>query len=79
MTEDQVRHMVDRFLSWRLPQNFAPDNGISFEQVIYGGMSAENQAAHWPVGTNLLDATQTEAMIRYMIEALPEEVVSDQT
>jgi hypothetical protein len=70
ITDDQIKHMVNRFLQWRLPANFAPDNGVSFKQVIYDGMSPENQAAHWPVGTNLLDATQAEAMVRHMVEGL---------
>ncbi len=25
MNEDQIKHMVDRFLSWRLPENFRPE------------------------------------------------------
>jgi hypothetical protein len=67
-TDDRIKRMVDRFLSWQLPENFSPDNGISFKQVIYDGMSPENQAAHWPVGTNLLDCSQAEAMVRHMVE-----------
>lgn len=30
-TEAQIKHMVERFLNWRLPENFNPDAGISFE------------------------------------------------
>lgn len=68
-SEAQIKHMVDRFLGWRLPENFRPDNGISFKQVIYEGMAPENQAAHWPVGTNLFDYDQAEAMVRHMLVA----------
>lgn len=64
---DQIKRMVDRFLMWRLPPNFSPDNGISFKKVVYDGMSLENQGAHWPVGANLLDATQAEAMVRHLL------------
>jgi hypothetical protein len=49
--------MVDRFLSWKLPEDFAPDGGVCFEG---GG----------PIGTNLFTATQAEAMIRHLLEGL---------
>jgi hypothetical protein len=28
MADDQIKHMIYRFLSWRLPENFNPDGGI---------------------------------------------------
>lgn len=31
MTEEQIKHMVSRFLGWKLPKNFNPDAGISFK------------------------------------------------
>ena len=60
MTEDQIKHMVDRFLGWKLPRDFKPDGGISFDLI----------SARGPSGTNLFDATQAEAMVRYMAERL---------
>lgn len=65
MTPEQIKHMVDRFLSWKLPENFNPDGGVSYTRPDY--------PSSWPgpVGTNLLTATQAEAMVRHMIEALP--------
>ena len=30
MTDDQINHMVSRFLQWKLPENFSPDCGITF-------------------------------------------------
>ena len=33
MTEAQIKHMVDRFLMWKLPEHFNPDDGISFDAV----------------------------------------------
>lgn len=58
-----VKHMVDRFLWWVLPEPWHPDGGIEFKktplEVLSGGM---------PTGTNLFDATQAEAMIRHMLE-----------
>lgn len=66
MTDEQIKHMVNRFLGWKLPANFSPDGGISATRPNY----APNVA--WdPVGTNLLDATQAEAMVRYMLDGMP--------
>jgi hypothetical protein len=66
MNEDQVKHMVDRFLNWRLPNDFNPDNGISAMRPNYG------PNVEWtPVGTNLFSATQADAMVRHMIEGMP--------
>ena len=62
MTEEQIKYMVDRFLSWKLPDNFSPDAGISFDPPV---------SWPWPTGTNLLDATQADAMVRHMVEGLP--------
>lgn len=72
MTEDQIKHMVNRFLGWTLPENFSPDGGISFKRL-------ENHHHHpaaspfypMPTGTNLLDAAQAEAMVRHMLQDLP--------
>lgn len=32
-----VAHMVDRFLSWKLPKNFNPDGGIEFHPLANKG------------------------------------------
>ncbi len=69
MTEAQIKYMVDRFLSWKLPSNFNPDGGISFKAE-YNENTA-HPMRHEPVGTNLLDAMQAEAMVRHMLEGLP--------
>ena len=66
MTDEQIKHMVGRFLSWHLPANFCPDNGISAKRPNYA------PGVPWqPTGTNLLDATQAEAMVRHMLEGMP--------
>lgn len=68
MTQDElVKHMVDRFLAWRLPENFAPDCGIHFDADAAKKLNPRN-ARFEPVGTNLFDATQAEAMIRHLLE-----------
>lgn len=69
MTEAQIKHMVDRFLSWKLPETFRPDNGISFEAT--GNTGTPHEYKRTPSGTNLLDWTQAEAMVRHMVEGLP--------
>lgn len=74
MTDEQIKHMVNRFLGWRLPENFQPDAGISFNpeyNVEYNASRGVPPARHQPSGTNLLDATQAEAMVRHMVEGLP--------
>lgn len=69
MTEDQIKHMVNRFLQWKLPKNFNPDGGISFEKIGSGPGSAYVRE---PVGTNLLHAMQADVMVRHMLEGLPQ-------
>ena len=67
MSDEQIKHMVDRFLAWKLPENFQPDAGISFKPQ-YG--SYQGTLKHEPVGTNLFTATQAEQMIRHMLKGL---------
>jgi len=69
ITAEQIKHMVDRFLGWRLPETFCPDGGISFEPAYNKGTPYE--ARHKPTGTNVFTAIQAEAMVRHMIEGLP--------
>lgn len=71
MTDKQIKHMVSRFLSWRLPENFNPDAGISFKKTFNEQMA--HPMHHEPVGTNLFDATQAEMMVRYMVDGMAEE------
>lgn len=76
MTEDQIKHMVNRFLSWRLPENFQPDAGISFKpeyNLEYNAAQGKPPARHQPIGTNLFTADQAEAMVRHIIDGMPPE------
>ncbi len=59
----RIKHMVDRFLGWKLPEDFIPDGGIKYEKP--------NDPNFRPIGTNLLTATQAEEMIRYIIATPP--------
>lgn len=65
LSDDQIKFMVDRFLQWRLPEDFMPDAGITFDPVFNKGTPYERK--HEPIGTNLLTATQAEAMVRFML------------
>lgn len=66
MTEDQIAHMRDRFLSWKFPKNFRPDGGI-----IYRRPNCDPSIDATPAGSNLLGVTQAERMIRHLVEGLP--------
>lgn len=70
MTEAQIKHMVDRFLMWKLPEHFNPDDGISFDPVASKGTPYEFRRS--PSGTNLFSAEQATAMVRHMLEGLPQ-------
>lgn len=69
MTDAQIKHMVQRFLQWKLPESFSPDGGISFKREF--NEHTDHPMKHEPVGTNLLDFTQAEAMVRHMLDGLP--------
>lgn len=64
-----IKHMADRFLAWKLPEDFHPDAGISFKPTFNDHMDPPMR--HSPVGTNLLSYSQAEAMIRHLVEGLP--------
>ena len=68
-TNEQIKHMVDRFLQWRLPEDFSPDAGISFTPVANAGTPHEYRFN--PVGTNLFDAQQALSMVLHMLDGLP--------
>lgn len=57
--QEIVKRAVDRFLCWKLPEDFAPDGGISFDR---SGHKYE------PVGTNLLTAEQAKQMFLDCLE-----------
>lgn len=69
MTEAQIKYMVERFLAWRLPENFNPDGGVSFKKTF--NEHTDHPMKHEPSGTNLLDFQQASAMVRHMIEGMP--------
>lgn len=67
MTDAQIKQMVERFLTWKLPADFAPDGGVNFEPI--GNKGTQHEYRREPVGTNLLNYQQAEAMVRHMLAA----------
>lgn len=65
MEKTPIDVMVDRFLGWKLPEDFNPDGGISFKPTFNEGTPYEMK--HKPSGTNLLTATQAKAMLEYVL------------
>lgn len=60
MNKPMIDQLVDRFLGWKLPEDFSPDCGITFKPIL-------NSA---PVGTNLLTAAQAKAMLEHVLAPL---------
>lgn len=70
MTDEQIKHMAERFLGWKLPENFNPDGGIIFEGWI-GNKGIEGREYRRDIsGTNLFDYTQAVEMVRHMVKGL---------
>lgn len=68
MTDEQIKRMVSRFLAWKLPDEFRPDAGISFKPTF--NEHTAHPMRHEPCGTNLLDARQAEAMVRFITDGI---------
>jgi hypothetical protein len=60
----KIDQMVDRFLCWGLPDDFAPDCHISFDRD-----AAKFNQHSWPSGTNLLTAAQARQMFEHVLNA----------
>ena len=71
-TKSLVDSMVNRFLGWKLPMDFAPDAGISFKPT-----KPYEEPGWWPVGTNLFHAGQAQDMIEHMLGDSLNQVAQD--
>lgn len=72
MLQEQIKYMVERFLGWKLPRDtFNPDCGISFDKKPFNAHTP-HPMLYEPSGTNLFDAIQADAMVRYMTEDMPQ-------
>jgi hypothetical protein len=72
--------MVNRFLSWKLPEDFHPDAGISFSplfNVEYNAKLGIPPARHQPIGTNLFNADQARAMLEHVLAPAPEAMAQE--
>ena len=70
MNEKDIDKMVDRFLTWKLPEHVIHDAGITFEpeyNVEHMAKQGKLPCRHEPTGTNLFDADQARAMIKHII------------
>ena len=63
-----IDKMVDRFLAWKLPGDFGPGAGVTFNPSHIAPSSP-----HWPTGTNLLTADQTRQMFEHVTADEPAE------
>lgn len=66
--EAKIKHMVNRFLAWKLPDDFNPDGGISFKRTF--NENTQHPSKYEPTGTNLLCYSQAEEMVRHMLDGL---------
>ena len=69
MTEELIKHMVNRFLCWKLPKTFNPDCGIKFQPIINEGTTLEHK--YEPTGTNVFCYSEAEQMVRFMLDSAP--------
>lgn len=63
-----AQQMANRFLGWRLPEEFHPDGGITFKRTFNDHLPTPSK--HEPTGTNLFDATQARQMVDYMLAGI---------
>lgn len=69
-----VGEMVNRFLGWKLPKDFYPDCGISFDGR---GPDARGYDLGWPTGTNILHAGQAKEMFEACAHTAPKHKALD--
>ena len=68
MDRPLIDQAVDRFLAWKLPSDFSPDCGISFNRTYLNHLQQLTEYA--PIGTNLLNAIQAKAMLEHVAAPL---------
>lgn len=73
--EELIRHMVNRFLAWKLPKEFHPDSFISFDREKHDTWGGYPNS--WPTGTNLFTADQAKQMLEYLMEGYEPKTLSN--
>lgn len=75
ISQAAIDEMVNRFLCWKLPADFAPDAGISFQaeyNAEYMAKQGKPPCRHEPTGTNLFHAVQARQMIEHLLGVVTE-------
>ncbi len=62
-----TEEMVNRFLSWKMPESFGPDCYVMFHR------EKAKRANQWPVGTNILTAPEARAMLEHVLETVAQQ------
>ena len=65
MKDEIIKQITNRFLGWKLPEDFSPDAGISFKSDF--NENTKYPMKHKPVGTNLFNYSQAENMVKYIL------------
>jgi len=63
-----VADAVNKFLGWKLPKDFYPDAGITFNKTRH---SDHELTGMWPTGTNLFTADQAREMFKFCLSVYP--------
>ena len=74
-TDDIIKQAVDKFLPWKLPQNFYPDSFISFDAKKHDTWGGYPNS--WPTGTNLFTSEQAKEMFEHCIRAAVESMAQE--
>lgn len=68
MSKSIIENMTQRFLGWKLPKDFMPDGGISFDKIANKGTKQEY--IREPSGTNLFNYDQAKTMVEYITSGI---------
>ena len=68
-----TNELVNRFLKWKLPEDFSPDGGINYNKIQYPPHTTHT---YTPVGTNLFTADQAKEMFEYLLSDEPQAILS---
>lgn len=72
-----IGKIVDRFLGWKLPEDFNPDCGISFKRESDYDHPTYGRNKFEPIGTNLFSAEQAKRMFEYALDS-PQPTIQDE-
>ena len=70
MDDVLMNEMIDRFLSWPIPESFSPDHYISFDRNAAIALRARTNGVSWPTGTNVFNAGEARQMLEHIAAPL---------